>query len=55
MQVIEQQVQSNNATLFERIIDKEIFDRVYKGVRQQLTAPAAEIDVGKLVTGEVML
>ena len=36
MQVIEQGVQSNNNTLFERVIDKEIFEKVFKGVRNQL-------------------
>lgn len=52
MAVIEQQVQSNNATLLERVLDKEIFERVFKGVRQQFI-PGKEgqlaFDVSKLV------
>jgi len=36
MGVVEQQVLTSNPTLFERVVDKEIFDRVYKGVRQSL-------------------
>ena len=33
MTVIDQQVQSDNVSLFERVIDKEIFEKVFKGVR----------------------
>ncbi len=36
MSVIDQQVESNNVSLFERVIDKEIFDKVFKGVRTAL-------------------
>lgn len=36
MAVVEQQVLTSNPTLFERVIDKEVFERVYKGVRQGL-------------------
>lgn len=36
MSVIDQQVESNNGSLFERVIDKEIFDKVFKGVRTAL-------------------
>ena len=38
MSVIEQQVATNNPTLLERVIDKEVFEKVYKGVRTQLSA-----------------
>jgi hypothetical protein len=33
MSVIDQQVESSNASLFERVIDKDIFDKVFRGVR----------------------
>jgi hypothetical protein len=36
MTVIEQQVQTNNPTLLERVIDKDIFEKVFKGVRVQM-------------------
>jgi hypothetical protein len=36
MSVIEQQVNTNNPTLLERVIDKDVFEKVYKGVRTQL-------------------
>ena len=29
---------TNNPTLLERVIDKEVFEKVYKGVRTQLSA-----------------
>jgi hypothetical protein len=31
-------VATNNPTLLERVIDKEVFEKVYKGVRTQLSA-----------------
>jgi hypothetical protein len=48
MGVVEQQVLTNNPTLFERVIDKEIFEKVYKGVRQGLP----DFDVSRLVGPE---
>ena len=51
MSVIDQQVESNNVSLFERVIDKEIFDKVFKGVRTALIPQPANLqfDVSKLL------
>ena len=51
MSVIDQQVESNNVSLFERVIDKEIFDKVFKGVRTALIPQPANLqfDVSKLI------
>ncbi len=38
--IIDQQVMTNNPTLFERVIDKEVFEKVFKGVRQKLVPSA---------------
>jgi hypothetical protein len=54
MSVIEQQVATNNPTLLERVIDKDIFEKVYKGVRGQLVGGAQGLEVRRLVgEGEV--
>lgn len=45
---------TNNPTLLERVIDKEIFEKVYKGVRTQLVGGASPFEVKRLVAeGEV--
>ena len=49
MSVIEQQVATNNPTLLERVIDKDIFEKVYKGVRGQLVGGAQGFEVRRLV------
>ena len=49
MSVIEQQVATNNPTLLERVLDKEVFEKVYKGVRTQL---GGAFEVRRLAAGE---
>jgi hypothetical protein len=34
-------VATNNPTLLERVIDKDVFEKVYKGVRTQLVGGGA--------------
>ena len=39
---------TNNPTLLERVIDKDIFEKVYKGVRTQLVGGASPFEVKRL-------
>ena len=45
---------TNNPTLLERVIDKDIFEKVFKGVRTQLVGGASPFEVKRLAAeGEV--
>jgi hypothetical protein len=47
-------VATNNPTLLERVIDKDIFEKVFKGVRAQLAGGASPFEVKRLAAeGEV--
>jgi hypothetical protein len=47
-------VATNNPTLLERVIDKDIFEKVFKGVRTQLVGGASPFEVKRLAAeGEV--
>ena len=45
---------TNNPTLLERVIDKDIFEKVFKGVRTQLAGGPSPFEVKRLAAeGEV--